>query len=87
MTKPKIVEIMEEGMRAKENKLIQWDGFIDQSQIVFPKDQIQTNIMCPECGKPIYYDSTVVFPTYPCKYRYYCTCGWEGTSFRKWVEE
>ena len=47
--------------------------------------QILTDIECPECGKKIYYDSTVVLTSYPAQYSYWCKCGWAGTSYGAWT--
>ena len=38
--------------------------------------QVLTDIICPECGRNIYMDKTMVLTSYPEKYRYWCSCGW-----------
>ena len=47
--------------------------------------QILTDIECPECGKKIYYDSSIILTSYPPKYSYWCKCGWRDTSFAPWA--
>ena len=47
--------------------------------------QVLTDIICPECGRNIYMDKTIVLTTYPEKYRYWCSCGWQGYAPYKWI--
>jgi len=40
-----------------------------------------TNIKCPECGRLLVKDISVVLATYPVKYKYEChNCGWFGVK-------
>lgn len=47
--------------------------------------QTLTDIQCPECLRRIYLDNTIILTSYPAKYRYWCSCGWEGYSHVKWI--
>ena len=61
-----------------------WDEFSNielNSQLT---GQIKTDIECPQCGKHIYYDSSIILTSYPAKYRYWCTCGWSDSAPVKW---
>ena len=49
--------------------------------------QIETNIECPDCGRNIYLDTSIVLTSYPAKYYYWCVCGWVGYSHVKWSKE
>lgn len=62
---------------------INWNDFLD-SEILYDSRQVLTDIECPKCGRRIYLDDTVVLTTYPPQYRYWCSCGWDGTSFVRW---
>lgn len=63
---------------------MKWGEFLDQNDTSYFPGQIQTDIECPECGRKIYYDSTIVLTSYPAKYSYWCPCGWQGTAAVKW---
>ena len=65
-----------------------WDKFLDTPvESPFFK-QVQTDILCPKCGKRnIYLDSTIILTTYPAKYSYWCPCGWTGSAPTRWVGE
>ena len=42
-----------------------------------PADWVGTEIMCPECKKPLYRNTKIVLTTYPIQYQYKCiSCGW-----------
>ena len=60
-----------------------WDEFkADEIVEGIPFGQIPTNIECPECGKKIFWNSTITLTTYPPQYSYWCKCGWHGTSYK-----
>lgn len=63
-----------------------WDDFLNKDVSSRYNGQIKTDIECPKCGRKIYYDSTKVLTTYPVKYSYWCSCGWSGTAYERWVE-
>lgn len=64
---------------------MKWSEFLDEK---LPEEittgQVRTNIECPECGRQIYLDNTIVLTSYPCKYSYWCACGWSSSSPIKW---
>ena len=63
-----------------------WDEFKNQRNTWwFNESQIVTDIKCPECGRDIILDNTVVLTSYPEQYSYYCQCGWHGCSFIRWT--
>lgn len=64
--------------------MISWEMFSEAEHALklaaAEKWQI-TDIACPECGDPLYKDTTVVLTTYPPKSRYECKqCGFAGTA-------
>lgn len=63
---------------------MKWEEFLDKN-IDSYNGQIQTNIECPKCGRKIYYDSTIILTSYPCKYYYWCSCGWSDSAPQRWV--
>lgn len=60
-----------------------WNEFLNQPISPCLTGQLQTDIDCPECGRKIYYDSTIILTSYPAKYSYWCSCGWQGYSHCK----
>lgn len=66
---------------------MKWEQLLDEPIANDYSDQIQTDIECPECGRKIYLDTTIVLTSYPCQYRYWCTCGWSGTAHIKWSKD
>ena len=67
---------------------MKWDEFDNNVGLAFAADgQVQTDIECPICGKNVLWDSRVVLTSLPPQYSYWCTCGWSGTSYRKWGKE
>lgn len=62
-----------------------WDDFKNSATISNYLREIETDIKCPTCGKNIYMRTDVVLTTCPEQYCYFCKCGWDGTSFRKWT--
>lgn len=63
-----------------------WEEF-KNIPVSFEFGQVKTSIKCPNCGKEIYLDNTVVLTTYPPQYSYWCECGWSGTSYAKWSSD
>lgn len=63
---------------------MKWEQFLDIRLSNEYDGQVQTDIECPDCGRKIYLDTTMVLTSYPCKYRYWCSCGWHDTSHLKW---
>ena len=62
-----------------------WDEFLDTKIIdATYTGQILTDIECPKCGRTIYLDSTRCLSSYPGKYRYWCSCGWESKAHAMW---
>lgn len=60
-----------------------WDEFTKKQpeRITVYGDFAKTNITCPDCGEWIYRDMSVVMPTNPPRFKYFCSkCGWEGWS-------
>lgn len=50
---------------------------INMDQISFP-----IGVKCPNCDSELYRDHSIVYTTYPPKYRYFCAnCGWERIDF------
>ena len=41
----------------------------------------RTNIECPKCGSYICMDMSMVLTSYPPQRRYFCDCGWVGSSY------
>ena len=62
-----------------------WDEFLDRKVEEDYTGQVQTNIECPKCGRKIYWDSTIVLTSYPAKYSYWCSCGWNDTAPLRWM--
>lgn len=57
-----------------------WYEFINRSQ-TSPEllTATLTDIECPNCGKKIYRDESVILTCYPPKHTYFCdNCGWKG---------
>ena len=62
-----------------------WSEFLDKDISNNFNNQILTDIDCPKCGRKIYHDATVVLLTYPSKYKYWCSCGWQSFAHHKWI--
>ena len=60
-----------------------WEEFIDGTYDRLTR-YVETDIICPKCGRKIYLDRQTVFLTNPPQYRYACKCGWEDGSVIKW---
>lgn len=61
-----------------------WDEFLNKNIEYQHNGQVRTDIVCPECGRKIYFDSTIILTTYPAKFHYWCSCGWTGTAHERW---
>ena len=58
---------------------ITWDEYVAHPpSYVYGKEL--TNITCPECGRYIYRDRSMVLTTYPPQFYYLCECGWHGVG-------
>lgn len=68
---------------------MKWEDFnaITEEAKLEMKGQYKTDIECPKCGAPIYYDSTMVLTSYPEKFKYWCKCGWSATSYKSWARD
>lgn len=74
-------------MTLKGKNRMKWENFINQSSNDVNLNlygQKLTDIECPECGKHVYLDTTVVLTSYPPQYKYWCSCGWVGNSYFYW---
>lgn len=47
-------------------------------------NKVLTDILCPNCGNPIYMRTDKILTSIPAQYQYECTCGWVGYSHNKW---
>lgn len=65
--------------------MIEWEEFLNKDISSNYNGQILTNIKCPKCGRAIYYNSTIFLTSYPAKYSYWCSCGWQGMAHERWV--
>lgn len=63
-----------------------WDEFLNKDIESQHTGQVRTDIDCPECGRKIYFDRTIILTSYPSKYRYWCSCGWTGAAHERWYE-
>lgn len=63
-----------------------WEEFLDTPVDTYFTGQTQTDIECPECGRKVYFDSTITLTSYPAKYKYWCACGWSDCSPSRWVK-
>lgn len=57
-----------------------WDEFKNESILRVPfENETKTDIMCPECGEPLYKDNTIVLTSNPPQYLYKChKCNFVG---------
>ena len=61
----------------------------DLLNITLPENSdghVQTELECPECGRKIYMNNTIILTGYPAKYSYWCSCGWNGFAHVKWTK-
>ena len=66
---------------------MKWEEFLDENIESLYNGQVQTDIVCPKCGRNIYLDNTIILTSYPAKYKYWCSCGWGGYAPNKWISE
>ena len=59
---------------------MKWEELLDETIDAITTGQILTDIECPECGRNIYFNSSIILTSYPPKYQYWCSCGWTGSS-------
>lgn len=64
-----------------------WEEMLNTDISSSYNGQTQTDIPCPKCGRNIYLDETIILTSYPCKYKYWCSCGWHGSAHTKWMKE
>lgn len=62
-----------------------WEEFLNENIESPYNGQIRTDIKCPECGRDIYLNNTIILTSYPGKYAYWCSCGWHGCAPQKWI--
>ena len=44
--------------------------------------RVPIGVKCPNCDSELYRDHSIVYTTYPPKYKYLCVnCGWEKVNF------
>lgn len=63
-----------------------WDEFLNEKVDSYMTGQEETDIECPQCGRNIYIDKTIVLTSYPVKYKYWCACGWQDCTAIKWMK-
>ena len=64
-----------------------WEEFLNKRIGNEYNGQVLTDIECPKCGRHIYLDKTIILTSYPCKYKYWCSCGWTGSAHEMWIGE
>ncbi len=60
---------------------MEWEEYKQMRTIAMPRYfyKNKIDVKCPKCGEYIYRDDTIVLPTYPVQYKYFCKkCGWNG---------
>lgn len=63
---------------------MEWDEFKNKPVDEYLTGQVLTDIKCPDCGRNIYWDSTIILTSYPVKYKYWCSCGWSDYAPTEW---
>ena len=63
---------------------MEWDELLNIDISNESNGQELTDIVCPNCGRKIYFNTTIILTSYPAKYHYWCSCGWEGTAHARW---
>lgn len=64
-----------------------WDELLNMKFENGHDGQVLTDIDCPQCGRKIYLDNSIILTSYPAKYKYWCSCGWVGNAHIKRMEE
>lgn len=62
-----------------------WDELLSMDVASKYNGQVRTDIQCPQCGRYIYLDNTMILTSFPAKYRYWCSCGWTDCAHIKWT--
>ena len=67
--------------------MMTWDEYkrVGSLGVWNPAPNIETNIKCPLCGKPVFMKTDVVLTSNPPQYVYFCSCGWQDYTYFKWV--
>lgn len=69
---------------------MKWEEFlnteVDDVMLNDIYNAVKTDIECPDCGRPIYMNNTVLIGL-PAQYRYWCVCGWNDHTPLKWKNE
>jgi len=66
---------------------MKWEELLNEDVDYVMTGQRLTNIDCPDCGRKIYLDTSIILTSYPAKYKYWCACGWKGYAPTRWDEE
>ena len=64
-----------------------WDQFLNVKPDSESTGQVQTDIECPACGRHIYLNKNIILTSYPCKYMYWCSCGWLRYAPIRWTKD
>lgn len=64
---------------------MEWDELLSMNIESKYTGQVRTDIQCPQCGRYIYLDNTIILTSFPAKYRYWCSCGWTGSAHVAWT--
>ena len=64
-----------------------WDQFLNVKLNSESTGQVQTDIECPGCGRHIYLNKNIILTSYPCKYMYWCSCGWLRYAPIRWAKD
>lgn len=64
-----------------------WEEFnCDELMIDNYQKYTLTNVRCPKCNSYLRFNNTIVLTSMPVQYQYECqSCGWVGTSYKKWI--
>ena len=65
---------------------MKWKELLDKELDETTTGQIKTDIECPKCGRYVYLNTSIILTSYPQKYHYWCSCGWEGNSHIRHIE-
>ena len=64
---------------------IKWEDFkFRNSAYVNLTNRVLTDVLCPECGEPLYMRTDKILTSLPAQYQYECKGGWVGYSHNKW---
>lgn len=68
---------------------MKWEDFLNTEVNDYMLDiynAVKTDIECPDCGRSIYMNRTVLFGV-PSQHKYWCVCGWSDHSPLSWEEK